>query len=239
MRTLPLLEEHPRPLQFVLVVVVPALFGALTGYILGVSEPVYLVFSLIGIVGGIGAGYDHVGARAGALRGIVAGLVFGSSILIAHEIHGAVAKADLPEPEILLVVLTTCSAADSARSGLAAGAFAARRRALDPGSSSSRSTPAPAPSPAPAPEPPPAATAEPAPSAPAPAVEKAPRAPVTPVPAGTVVSLSTGSFDEYRGLGMSVTQAKRVLAYREQGDGFRSLDDLDQLPGFSKAFLAE
>lgn len=107
MRTPPLLEEHPRPLQIVLVFVVPALFGALTGYILGVSEPVYLIFSLIGVLGGIGAGYDHVGAKAGAGRGIIAGLVFGGSILIAHEIHGATAKAHLPEPAIILVVFTT------------------------------------------------------------------------------------------------------------------------------------
>ena len=107
MRLPPLLSEHPPPLQFVLAVVVPAVYGAITGYFLGVSEPVYLVLSLIGVLGGLGAGLDHVGARAGALRGIVAGSVFGGFILIAHEIHGADAKAHLPEPAILLVVITT------------------------------------------------------------------------------------------------------------------------------------
>ena len=54
----------------------------------------------------MGAGFDHLGAGAGARRGLVAGLIFGGSILIAHEIHGAEAKADLPDPAILLVVLT-------------------------------------------------------------------------------------------------------------------------------------
>ena len=87
--------------------VVPALFGALTGYFLGVSEVTYLVLSVIGIVGGIGAGFDHLGTGAGARRGMVAGLVFGASILVAHEIHGAEAKAELPEPQILLLVITT------------------------------------------------------------------------------------------------------------------------------------
>jgi hypothetical protein len=48
--------------------VVPALYGALAGVFLGLSEPVYLVLALIGILGAVGAGFDHIGARAGALR---------------------------------------------------------------------------------------------------------------------------------------------------------------------------
>jgi hypothetical protein len=88
-------------------VVLPAAYGAATGYFLGVSEATYLVLSIIGVLGGIGAGFDHLGARAGVRRGVVAGLIFGGSILIAHEIHGAEAKADLPDPGILLIVLTT------------------------------------------------------------------------------------------------------------------------------------
>jgi hypothetical protein len=103
----PLLVEQPRWVQVLLAVVLPALYGALTGYFLGVSESTYLVLSILGILGGIGAGFDHLGAGAGAKRGIVAGSIFGISILVAHEIHGAEAKADLPEPAILLVVITT------------------------------------------------------------------------------------------------------------------------------------
>jgi hypothetical protein len=107
MKLPPLLSEHPRPVQLVLLVIIPALYGALTGYYLGVSEPVYLVLALIGVLGGVGAGFDHVGAKAGAARGVVAGSVFGAAILIAHEIHGAEAEAHLPEPAILLVLVTT------------------------------------------------------------------------------------------------------------------------------------
>jgi hypothetical protein len=103
----PLLEEHPRPVQIMLAGVVPAIFGAVTGYFLGTSEATYLVLSVIGIVGGIGVGFDHVGGAAGAKRGLIAGLIFGASILIAHEIHGATAKAHLPDPEVLLVAVTT------------------------------------------------------------------------------------------------------------------------------------
>ena len=35
-----------------------------------------------------------------------------------------------------------------------------------------------------------------------------------------LVSLSEADFDELRGLGMSVTQAKRVIRYREERGGF-------------------
>jgi len=38
---------------------------------------------------------------------------------------------------------------------------------------------------------------------------------------------------------MSVTQATRVIAYRERQNGFRSVDDLDGVPGFPKAFLED
>ena len=117
MKLPPLLEEHPRSLQVLLAIVLPAAYGALTGYVLGVSEGTYLVLSILGVLGGIGAGFDHLGAAEGAKRGVLAGLIFGSSILIAHEIHGATAKADLPDPAILLVVATTLLGAGFAAFG--------------------------------------------------------------------------------------------------------------------------
>jgi hypothetical protein len=103
----PLLAHQPRVIQALLAIVLPALYGALTGYFLGVSETTYLVLSVLGVLGGIGAGFDHLGPAAGAKRGVIAGSIFGASILIAHQIHGADAKADLPDPAVLLVVLTT------------------------------------------------------------------------------------------------------------------------------------
>ena len=107
MRLPPLLIEQPRSVQVLLAVVLPAFYGALTGYFLGVSEVTYLVLSVLGVLGGIGAGFDHVGGAAGAKRGLIAGAIFGGSILVAHEIHGADAKAHLPEPAILLLLITT------------------------------------------------------------------------------------------------------------------------------------
>jgi Translation initiation factor IF-2, N-terminal region len=57
------------------------------------------------------------------------------------------------------------------------------------------------------------------------------------VPEGSQ-SLATVEFEDLRGLGMSVTQAKRVLRYRDER-GFTSVDELDAVPGFPKAFLSE
>jgi hypothetical protein len=107
MKLPPLLREHPRWLQALLAIVLPTAYGALNGYFLGVSEATYIVLSILGVLGGIGAGFDHMGAAIGLRRGVVAGLIFGSAILIAHQVHGAEPKADLPDPETLLVAITT------------------------------------------------------------------------------------------------------------------------------------
>src|SRR5215203_482233 len=130
MRLPPLLREHPRWLQVLLALVLPAAYGALTGYFLGVSEGTYIVLSILGVLGGIGAGFDHMGAAIGLRRGLVAGLIFGAAILIAHEVHGADAKADLPDPEILLVSITTgLSAAFGALGGWLRQRIASRQPA--------------------------------------------------------------------------------------------------------------
>ena len=41
-----------------------------------------------------------------------------------------------------------------------------------------------------------------------------------------MISLSSADYDELRGLGMSVTQAKRVIRYREERGGFGSVEEL-------------
>ncbi len=101
----PLLEEHPRSIQVLLAIVLPLLFGGLTGYFLGVSAAAYAILSVLAIVGGIGAGFDHVGPGAGAKRGVLGGTLFATGVLLAHEISGADPKTDLPHPAILLVPL--------------------------------------------------------------------------------------------------------------------------------------
>ena len=102
-----LLRERPVGLQVVLAGVVPALFGAVAGWLLGVNEIAYLVLSVLAIGGGYGAGLEHRGAGEGAIRGVIGGALFGSFILITAELIDKEHKAELPHPEILLVAITT------------------------------------------------------------------------------------------------------------------------------------
>jgi polysaccharide biosynthesis transport protein len=53
------------------------------------------------------------------------------------------------------------------------------------------------------------------------------------------VDLNAASYDELRGLDLTITQAKRVIAYRERSGGFSSLDQLDDVPGFPDEVRAE
>ncbi len=85
----------------------PAAFGALAGWLLGVNEVAYIVVSVLAIGGGYFAGREHMGAKEGALRGVVGGSLFGGFILITHELIGDEPKAHLPEPAIILVAFTT------------------------------------------------------------------------------------------------------------------------------------
>jgi hypothetical protein len=121
----PLLSSRPPAQQIVLANAVPALFGLVTGLLLGVSEPAYLVCSLLGILGGYGAGLEHPTAGDGATRGVIGGLLFGSFILFGHEITGAEAKVHLPEPAIVLVAITTIL---GALLGALGGRTSAKRR---------------------------------------------------------------------------------------------------------------
>lgn len=103
----PLLAERSRPVQVLLLVIVPAVYGAFAGIFLGISEAVYLVLVLSAILGAVAAGFEHLGAAAGAGRGLVAGVIFGAAILIAHEISGDEPERELPDRTIVLVVITT------------------------------------------------------------------------------------------------------------------------------------
>jgi hypothetical protein len=104
---MPLLAERPPGEQAFIVLVLPALFGAICGVILGINAGVYTVLTLLGILGGVAAGYDHATASEGALRGVAGGSLFGTFILLAHAIAGAHAKAKLPDPHVVLPIATT------------------------------------------------------------------------------------------------------------------------------------
>jgi hypothetical protein len=101
-----LLRSREVPLQVVLAVVFPALAGALAGFLLGVNEAAYVVWSLLALLGGYFAGLEHAGAGEGAIRGLLGGSLFGAVLLLVHHATGEEPKADLPEPELVLVAIT-------------------------------------------------------------------------------------------------------------------------------------
>jgi hypothetical protein len=101
-----LLRTRPVPVQILLAVIVPALFGAICGYLLGVNKTAYLVLSILALLGGYVAGTEHKGAGEGALRGLLGGTLFGGLILLTNEALGKTPKADLPHPKILLLAIT-------------------------------------------------------------------------------------------------------------------------------------
>ena len=60
-----------------------------------------------------------------------------------------------------------------------------------------------------------------------------PQTPANPVAPGGVVNINTAGFEELRSVDLSVTQATRVMAYRERFGGYGSVEDLARVPGFS------
>ena len=103
----PLLSSRPVPARIVVAGVVPALFGAICGWLLGVNEVAYTVLAVpVAILGGAVAGFEHTEPRHAAVRGFIGGALFGGFILIVHELTGKAAKAHLPDPPVVLAVVT-------------------------------------------------------------------------------------------------------------------------------------
>ena len=105
--------ERPFVLQLVGGIVVPAVFGILTGFTLSVNEILYYVLSgPIAIVGGFLGGVEHRETGEGFMRGAVGGLIFGSFILLGNEmLDPDETKAHLPDPQVGLVFVTTIGGA--------------------------------------------------------------------------------------------------------------------------------
>ena len=60
-----------------------------------------------------------------------------------------------------------------------------------------------------------------------------------PAPDGEPINLNAADFDQLRGLGLSVTQAARLIARRDAVNGFTSEEEVTALPGFPKGQLKE
>lgn len=101
-----LFHERSLGLKIVTGGLVPAAFGAVTGLVLGVSSAGYWALSLLALAGGVLAGFEHRDGWEGADRGLVAGAIFGTSLLVAHALTGTNAQVALPKFSPILVIFT-------------------------------------------------------------------------------------------------------------------------------------
>jgi hypothetical protein len=100
-------EDLPRAVQVQLVAGGAFLFGLVCGFVLSEGKTGWIVLQLIAAIGGFLAGLDHAGPRDGALRGLAGGFLFGLGIVIADAVTDKGPVADVPDPIVLLIVLTT------------------------------------------------------------------------------------------------------------------------------------
>jgi hypothetical protein len=101
----PLFRYRPRAHQILLGGVVPFVFGAVVGVVLGISGPAFWALSALAGLGGVLAGFEHPDGWGGADRGLVGGAIFGLGVLIGHTIAGTTAKVSLGSfPPFVIVI---------------------------------------------------------------------------------------------------------------------------------------
>jgi hypothetical protein len=106
----PLYRDQPRAQQIAGPLVGPIVFGIICGWLLGVSELVYTVLTLLAILGGIAAGYEHDSLLGGAARGAFIGTLFSLTICETHRIIGNDSLANTPKPiELIIIVFAVIS----------------------------------------------------------------------------------------------------------------------------------
>jgi DNA uptake protein ComE-like DNA-binding protein len=83
------------------------------------------------------------------------------------------------------------------------------------------------------------AETEPAPPPPPPVAAPSPSPPASEPAVGGALNLNQATYEQLREQNLSVTQTGRVLAYRDRVGGFKSLDELESIPGFPHSFLED
>ena len=132
MRQPTLFRHRSRPAQIVLGGVVPAVFGAVAGILVGVSSGAYWGFGALAAIGSVLAGFEHLDGWGGADRGLVAGAIYGTALLVAHAIAGTHAKVSLGSfPPFLAVITAIAGMLLSALGGRLARAQRERSGAAD------------------------------------------------------------------------------------------------------------
>ncbi|HWE09337.1 MAG TPA: hypothetical protein VG325_08280 [Solirubrobacteraceae bacterium] len=100
--------------------------GGLAGVLVGVSAAAYWAIAVVAAVGALLSGFEHTDGWDAADRGFLSGLIYGTALLLAHELAGTQAKASLGSVPALLAVVTTLAGMLLAAAG---GQLARARRA--------------------------------------------------------------------------------------------------------------
>jgi len=106
MNSIVLFRDRSRAAQIVLGGVIPAATGALAGVLIGASSAAYWVIAVVAGLGSVVSGFEHRDGWGGADRGLVAGAIYGTALLVAHAIAGTHAKVSLGSFPPLLAVVT-------------------------------------------------------------------------------------------------------------------------------------
>jgi len=129
-----LFRDRERPAQIVLGGVIPAIAGAIAGVLVGVSSGAYWGYGAFIAISGVIAGFEHLDGWGGADRGLVAGAIYGASLLVTHAIVGTHAKVSLGSfPPFLIVITAIAGMLLSAGGGRLARAQREREQARTAG----------------------------------------------------------------------------------------------------------
>jgi hypothetical protein len=85
---------------------IPALVGALAGFLVGASAAGYWVVALLAAVGAFLSGFEHPDGWDAADRGFFGGVIYGTTLLLVHQLIHNHAKVSLGSFPPFLVVVT-------------------------------------------------------------------------------------------------------------------------------------
>jgi hypothetical protein len=86
--------------------VIPALVGALAGFLVGASAAGYWVVAALAGVGAFLGGFEHSDGWDAADRGFFGGVIYGTTLLLVHQLIHNHAKVSLGNFPPFLVVVT-------------------------------------------------------------------------------------------------------------------------------------
>jgi uncharacterized membrane protein len=118
------MRDRAENTQVALVVIVPLLFGAGVGIVLGISAGFYWALLAVATLAALLSGLEHGEVQEAAERGAVAGAAFGLGILAAHGLADTDAKVSLGSVPAFLIVIDAVAGALLA----ALGCWLGRRR---------------------------------------------------------------------------------------------------------------